>query len=682
MQLANQEAQRFNHEYIGAEHILMGLVKEGNGVAANVLHNLDIDMRRLRTDIEKQIVSGPDIITMGKLPHSPRAKRVMEAAKKEQQELNHNFLGTEHLILGLLSSKEGIAKTALDRQSIEINAVRREILSILGNGLENLASNEEPNDGLQRKKSSGKELSRREKVALNKARKERLKSLKRKKKLRGSKNPDKPYGDFSDRALKALKLANQEAQRFNHEYIGTEHLLLGLLKEGTGASTALRSLKVDLRSVRLEIEKLVQSGPEMITMGKLPKTPHAKQALEISSLISNEFDDEFVATEHILLALLTIEESVAAQVLQNLGLTLVEVHNRTMTLVDSRSEEPETHQSFHFEKMKSFASNSSTADSTALSNQRNVSNQNNSSDLPPELLDLTEPIDFSPTEAQNFEPCEETLKTILITLSQRDQNNIFLVGDQRHFDFYIGKVRESGLPWFFRKFAWDSSSQMVKDNGKLAISHPAFCSTASLILIERFGQLLEFSKQLTEPSNLSFEAQIEKWLRFPTFRFATFGEKSILANYPKISQHFTFIELPKLTRGQAKNLIVGEAKKLECYHLCSFSEEAINVAFETHFGNDQDLERDFANRQRNVISLLDRAAAKQCFENPVTDEKLIAIDQKIHLAVERYLASQATDNLRRAELHLGNIEKMLKARSEENPLTAITADHVKEVMLE
>ena len=87
------------------------------------------------------------------------------------------------------------------------------------------------------------------------------------------------YERFTDRARKVMQLANQEAQRFNHEYIGTEHILLGLVKEGSGvAANVLKNLDVDLRKIRLEVEKLVQSGPEMVTMGKLPQTPRAKKS--------------------------------------------------------------------------------------------------------------------------------------------------------------------------------------------------------------------------------------------------------------------------------------------------------------------------------------------------------------------------------------------------------------------
>ena len=90
------------------------------------------------------------------------------------------------------------------------------------------------------------------------------------------------YERFTDRARKVMQLANQEAQRFNHEYIGTEHILLGLVKEGSGvAANVLKNLDVDLRKIRLEVEKIVQSGPDMVTMGKLPQTPRRQEGHRI-----------------------------------------------------------------------------------------------------------------------------------------------------------------------------------------------------------------------------------------------------------------------------------------------------------------------------------------------------------------------------------------------------------------
>src|SRR5437773_2220662 len=96
MGLARQEAQRFNHEYIGTEHILLGLVEEGSGVAANVLKNLDIGFRKIRLRVEKIVQPGPDAIPMGNLLQTPRAKKVLEYAIEESRNFNHNYVGTEH----------------------------------------------------------------------------------------------------------------------------------------------------------------------------------------------------------------------------------------------------------------------------------------------------------------------------------------------------------------------------------------------------------------------------------------------------------------------------------------------------------------------------------------------------------------------------------------------------------
>ncbi len=136
MQLANQEAQRFNHEYIGTEHMLLGLVKEGTGVAANVLKNLDVDLRKIRLEVEKLVQSGPEMITMGKLPQTPRAKKVIEYSMEEARNLNHNFVGTEHILLGLLREQEGVAAQVLMNLDLKLDEVREEVLNLLGNGLE------------------------------------------------------------------------------------------------------------------------------------------------------------------------------------------------------------------------------------------------------------------------------------------------------------------------------------------------------------------------------------------------------------------------------------------------------------------------------------------------------------------------------------------------------------------
>jgi len=158
MQLANQEAQRFNHEYIGTEHILLGLVKEGSGVAANVLKNLDIDLRKIRLEVEKIVQTGPggEQVVMGKLPHTPRAKKVIEYSIEEARNLNHNYVGTEHLLLGLLREQEGVAAQVLMNLGLKLEDVREEVLNLLGHNMPDSTESGGGGGGGDRPSSKGK----------------------------------------------------------------------------------------------------------------------------------------------------------------------------------------------------------------------------------------------------------------------------------------------------------------------------------------------------------------------------------------------------------------------------------------------------------------------------------------------------------------------------------------------
>ena len=136
MALANQEAQRFNHEYIGTEHVLLGLIKEGTGVGANVLKNLGVDLHKVRMEVERLVKSGPEMPAMGKLPQTPRAKKVIEYSIEEARNLGHNYVGTEHILLGLLREKEGVAAQVLMNMGLKLEEVREEVLNLLGAPIE------------------------------------------------------------------------------------------------------------------------------------------------------------------------------------------------------------------------------------------------------------------------------------------------------------------------------------------------------------------------------------------------------------------------------------------------------------------------------------------------------------------------------------------------------------------
>ena len=129
--LARKEADRFNHNYVGTEHLLLGLIKLGQGVAVNVLQKMGLDLETVRMEVEKQIGTGPETKMIGNIPYTPRVKKVLALAQKEAKQLNHNYVGTEHILLGLLREGEGAAARILKSLEVDIERCRNEILKEL-----------------------------------------------------------------------------------------------------------------------------------------------------------------------------------------------------------------------------------------------------------------------------------------------------------------------------------------------------------------------------------------------------------------------------------------------------------------------------------------------------------------------------------------------------------------------
>jgi ATP-dependent Clp protease ATP-binding subunit ClpC len=130
--LAQKEAERFRHDYIGTEHLLLGLVKEGSGVAVTALNNLSVDVEKVRREVEKLVVTSDKAAPSGPLPFTPQAKRVLELASEEARALGHPYIGTEHILLGLLSEQDSVAAQVLINLDLKLDDVRNEILDLLG----------------------------------------------------------------------------------------------------------------------------------------------------------------------------------------------------------------------------------------------------------------------------------------------------------------------------------------------------------------------------------------------------------------------------------------------------------------------------------------------------------------------------------------------------------------------
>jgi ATP-dependent Clp protease ATP-binding subunit ClpA len=207
MALANHEAMQFHHEYIGTEHILLGLVKAGSGVGANALKNLGVDLRGVRLEVERLIKVGPDMVTVGKLPQTPRCKRVIELAIEESRSLRHDYVGSEHLLLGLLREQEGVAGTVLRIMGLQIEQVRDEVVRFLERGIE-----------------------RPEFIELT--------------------------GYITLELQRAEYQARKVTRELGHRSISTGHFLLGLLEEPQGlAARLLTKLGVTAEMVREEVVK-------------------------------------------------------------------------------------------------------------------------------------------------------------------------------------------------------------------------------------------------------------------------------------------------------------------------------------------------------------------------------------------------------------------------------------------
>src|SRR5258708_11045500 len=246
LMLAQEEALRFQHRSIGTEHLLLGLVREREGVAAQVLSNLGIEVDQVRHAIEAIVGRGEESV-LGEIGVNPRAKEVIELAVDEAHRLNHHYIGTEHLLLGLVREGEGIAAQALHSLGVNLEKVRIHTIQVLSqSGAPHVVS---------RSRFSQTPF---------------IQSL--------MEVGDERFDTFTVQVSRVLARAEEEAQRrLPHHYIGTEHLLLALTRESKGvAAKVLSNLGVELNKVRSTTEFIIGRG-NRIVLGELGLTPRAKE---------------------------------------------------------------------------------------------------------------------------------------------------------------------------------------------------------------------------------------------------------------------------------------------------------------------------------------------------------------------------------------------------------------------
>ena len=324
LSLAQEEAQRFQHSYIGTEHLLLGLVREREGVAAKVLQNLGVKLPKVRSAVE-DIIGRGDRIVLGEIGLTPRSKKVIELAVDEARRLNHHYIGTEHLLLGLVREGEGIASGVLQGFGLDLQRVRRETLAVLNKT--STKSTSEP--VLEDSSIAGDVEATDQGVAITlgplQDEDDRI--------AENTGDPTDRFARFTVRAKRVLSYSQEEAQRFQHNYIGTEHLLLGLVREQGGiAAHVLHNLGVELNKVRSAVEFIIGRG-DRIVLGEIGLTPRAKKIIELAADEARLLNHSYIGTEHLLLGLVQEGQGIAVGVLESLGAETERVRQETIRLL-------------------------------------------------------------------------------------------------------------------------------------------------------------------------------------------------------------------------------------------------------------------------------------------------------------------------------------------------------------
>jgi ATP-dependent Clp protease ATP-binding subunit ClpA len=289
--LAQREAERLNHNFIGTEHLLLGLVKLQQGIACDVLRKTGLDLETVRREVEQQVGRGPDQKMTGHIPFTPRVKRVFELARQEAEALRHQYIGTEHLLLGMLREGDGVAARVLNNFNLDLGVVRQGILHEID---PQQFRGGEP-AGPARRMPAWEELAEMEKLV----------------------------PDFRPETQMMLALARREADRFHHSFVGTEHLLLGIILLGQGrAVDVLGKLGLNLEEVRGEVEQAIAPGPDHPAASAAPYTPRVKNVIQFAQKEASALQHTYLGTEHILLGLLREGDNVAARILINRGVRI------------------------------------------------------------------------------------------------------------------------------------------------------------------------------------------------------------------------------------------------------------------------------------------------------------------------------------------------------------------------
>ena len=308
---AAEEAQRLGDSYVSTEHLLLGLIRESDGVAIPILDQLGVNVSLIRAEIEKAKTQ-PESNPISEMTLTPRGKRVIELALDEAQGLNSNYIGSEHLLLGLIREGDGLAGRILEKLGSDLEKTRQ----LVSRRLKTDETNDQP-------KEDGLELSNSPK-------------------LYGLPTGDVPSRDeqpqiwqrFSDEARRSIYFSLLEAQRLCAKAITPEHLLLGLVHEAqSGAAQVLNQLGVSVKKIRMDLHRTVEQSTEPSSEDIL-FTAKAKGLLDLAWNEAQALGGDSVGTEHLLLCLIRDGECEASLVLAMLGVRFENAQKEVQALKD------------------------------------------------------------------------------------------------------------------------------------------------------------------------------------------------------------------------------------------------------------------------------------------------------------------------------------------------------------
>ena len=288
--LAQDEAIRFNHNYIGVEHLLLGLVREGEGVAARVLDSLGIDLSKMRSSVEVMIGRGKETTSPSEITLSPRTKKVIELAVDEARKLGHSHVGTEHLLLGIVREGESVGAGLLQSMGVSLEQVRHQVIAVMGQHRPEMGATASAGIG----PSAGAGI--------------------------GSSHPVPFVDRLETSGRRALARAYWEAGRANDKEVAPHHLLLGLVTSGdVWTHRLLAELGVDLADLVTRIDAAVprNEGPRP---ARLDEQAALTEVFARAASFASERNSALIRSGHLLLAI-AAADSAGGNVLKAVGAT-------------------------------------------------------------------------------------------------------------------------------------------------------------------------------------------------------------------------------------------------------------------------------------------------------------------------------------------------------------------------